>query len=123
MADASIILAWLLPDEKEDKVNQLFSTYRKQKNKIYSPKLLAYELMNGLKSAILQKRIDRKEAQAAIDVFRQMTFQLIDQEGDERKILRLAEKLNLSVYDASYVVLARKLKVKLLSLDKKLQSL
>jgi len=49
-----------------------------------------------------------------------MNFELIDQGGEEEAILKLANRLNLSVYDASYAALAKKLKVKLLSLDKSL---
>lgn len=79
--------------------------------------------MNGFKSAILRKRIDWLKAKRAIEVFKQMKFDLIDQGGEEITILKLANKLNLSVYDASYVVLAKKLKIKLMSLDKKLQNL
>jgi len=123
VVDASIVLAWLLPDEREEMVNRIFAAYRQKKNHIYAPKLLVYELINGLKSAILRKRIDWLKAKRAIDVFLQMKFELIDQSGEEKTILQMANKLNLSVYDASYVVLAKKLKVKLLSLDKKLQRL
>lgn len=123
VVDASIILAWLLPDEREEIVNRIFAAYRQKKSRIYAPKLLVYELINGLKSAILRKRIDWLKAKRAIEVFRQMKFELIDQSGEEVNILKLANKLNLSVYDASYVALARKLKVKLLSLDKRLQKL
>lgn len=123
VVDASIILAWLLPDEREEMVNRIFASYRVKKSHIYAPKLLIYELMNGLKSAILRKRIDWLKAKRAIEVFKQMKFDLIDQGGEEVTIVKLANKLNLSVYDAAYVVLAKKLKVKLMSLDKKLQNL
>ena len=123
VVDASIILAWLLPDEREEKVNRIFAAYRQKKTHIYAPKLLIYELMNGLKSAILRKRIDWLKAKRAIEVFKQMKFDLIDQDGEEEAILKLASKLNLSVYDASYAVLAKKLKLQLMSLDKKLQNL
>src|SRR3989344_3874078 len=114
VVDASIVLAWLLPDEREEMVNRIFAAYRQKKNHIYAPKLLVYELINGLKSAILRKRIDWLKAKRAIDVFLQMKFELIDQSGEEKTILQMANKFNLSVYDASYVVLAKKLKVKLL---------
>lgn len=123
VVDASIILAWLLPDEREAMVNRIFAAYRQKKSRIYAPKLLIYELMNGLKSAILRKRIDWPKAKRAIEVFKQMKFELIDQSGEEVNILKLANKLNLSVYDAAYLALAKKLKAKLLSLDKKLVKL
>ncbi len=123
VVDASIILAWLLPDEREKMVNRIFAAYRQKKNHIYAPKLLIYEFINGLKSAILRKRIDWLKARRAIEVFKQMKFELIDQSGEEVNILKLANKLNLSVYDAAYVALAKKLKIKLMSLDKKLLKL
>ena len=123
VVDASIILAWLLPDEREKMVNRIFAAYRQKKNHIYAPKLLIYEFINGLKSAILRKRIDWLKARRAIEVFKQMKFELIDQSGEEVNILKLANKLNLAVYDAAYVALAKKLKIKLMSLDKKLLKL
>lgn len=123
VADASIILAWLLPDEREEKIEKVFAAYRQKQNNIFAPKLLLYELINGLKSAILRKRIDKEEAFEAIDVFWRMKFRLFDQSGEEKTILKLADKLTISVYDAAYVVLAKKLKVKLLSLDKHLINL
>lgn len=118
--DASIILAWLLPDEREMAVNRIFAVYQQKKGHIYAPKLLIYELINGLKTAIVRKRINWLEAREAIGVFKAMNIELIDQSGEEETILKLANKRNLSVYDAAYVALARKLKVKLLSLDKSL---
>jgi len=123
VVDASMVLAWLLPDERETMVNRIFTAYRQKKSHIYAPKLLIYELMNGLKSAILRKRIDWLKAKQAIKVFKQMKFELIDQSGEEETIIKLANKLSLSVYDASYVALAKKFKLKLLSLDKKLAKL
>lgn len=118
--DASIVLAWLLPDEREAAINRIFAVYRQKKGHIYAPKLLIYELINGLKTAIVRKRIRWPEAKESIKVFKAMNFELIDQGGEEETILKLANRLNLSVYDAAYVALAKKLKVKLLSLDKSL---
>ena len=46
-----------------------------------------------------------------------------NQKNDSARVMGIALKYNLSVYDASYVALAKKLKIKLLSLDKKLQNL
>jgi len=110
--DASIVLAWLLPDEREAAINRIFDVYQQKKGHIYAPKLLIYELINGLKTAIVRKRINWPEAKESIKVFKAMNFELIDQGGEEEAILKLANRLNLSVYDASYVVLAKKLKVK-----------
>ena len=123
VVDASIVLAWLLPDEREVTVNRIFAAYRQKKSHIFAPKLITYELMNGLKSAILRKRIDWLKARQIIKVFKQMKFELIDQNGEEETIMKLANKLSLSVYDAAYVSLSRKFKLKLLSLDKKLAKL
>ncbi|OIN89353.1 hypothetical protein COW80_03365 [Candidatus Beckwithbacteria bacterium CG22_combo_CG10-13_8_21_14_all_01_47_9] len=117
--DASLVLAWLMPDERGEAVNRIFEA----KKQFYSPKLLLYELINGLKMAVIRNRISWQEAGQAIVLFRRLGLRLVDQESQEEKILNLAKKLNLTVYDAAYAALAKKLKLKLLSLDKKLAKL
>ena len=112
VVDASYALSWLLPDEERP-------TLRPEHK--FAPELLRYEIVNALRSNVVQKRIDRALAEKLLGVFD--GWQIQYQPVDMKSTLDLAIGQNLSGYDASYLWLARKLKIKLLTWDKKLEKL
>lgn len=116
--DASFILALLLPDEKEIIVDTFFDKYNSDVKLISTP-VLVFEVLNGLKSAFIQKRLSEAQVfRLAEDFFRI----IIDADNvDYYDCLDVCLKDNLSYYDASYLVLAKSKKVKLLTLDKRLK--
>ena len=109
VVDASYVLSRLLPDENhpQTKVGQKIA-----------PKLLPYEVINALKSAVVRGRIDEELAQRLLGEFLNWQIEYVEIDGTE--VLALAVKQKLSGYDASYVYLAQKMKCKLLTWDKKL---
>ena len=60
--DASVALAFLLPDEKETAADLLFLAFTKGKIKIIVPGVFYFEVFNGLRSAVLSNRITSKLA-------------------------------------------------------------
>lgn len=117
--DASIVLNWLLPDEKKAvQTNRIFDNLHKRKIKLIAPMLLFYEVMNGLRSTGLRKRMRNKEINEAMSVFLDLKIKLLAQDNRGEAIINTALKLNLTGYDAAYVQLAKDLQVKLLTLDK-----
>ncbi|KKR32021.1 MAG: hypothetical protein UT63_C0054G0008 [Candidatus Gottesmanbacteria bacterium GW2011_GWC2_39_8] len=113
--DASFILAFLLPDEKTSKVDKIFSEYKDGKIKLLSTELLPFEVLNGLKSALLRKRIKRKEALVLVNAFVNLDITL--EKIDIVEVFDIRAK-KLSFYDASYLYLSKINRFKLLSLDK-----
>ena len=120
VVDTSFVLAYLLPDEKERNVEETFSRYEENKINLVSPHLLVYETMNGLRSAVLQKRQTEETAELLLDSF--LNMGILFEKVDEKEVLRLALKKNITSYDASYVWLAKSQNIKLLTLDEKLES-
>jgi predicted nucleic acid-binding protein len=121
VVDASVVLSWLLPDEKlTKKANSLYERYVDGDIMLVAPDLLRYEVVNGIRSAVVQKRIGKKHAIEAIKKLFELGLEFENQSGAFDKILEMSLKHKLSAYDTSYVVLAKKLKSKLASFDKRL---
>jgi len=120
VVDTSFVLAYLLPDEKERNVEEIFSKFEENKVNLVSPHLLVYETMNGLRSAVLQKRQTEKTAELLLDSFLNMGIHF--EKVDEKGVLRLALKKSITSYDASYVWLAKSQNIGLLTLDEKLEN-
>jgi len=110
VVDASYILNLLLPDEK--------STHEQVSHHMYAPTVLTYEVINGIHSSFLQKRIDAKLANALYQDFCKLPITL--KTPDYKESLNLAIEHNLSGYDASYLWLTQNLQVPLISHDKAL---
>jgi predicted nucleic acid-binding protein len=121
VVDTSFVLAYLLPDEKEQGVEEMFSKFEENKINFVSPYLLLYEIMNGLRSAVVQKRISPKQAELLLDSF--LNIGILFEKVDEKQVLGLALNKSITAYDASYVWLAKSKKLKLLTLDETLISI
>lgn len=120
--DASVILTILLPDEKNLKeAKKIVKILGIRNNKFFAPRLLELEVCNSLKSSIIRKRIKVESIDEIISNFNNIKISFL--EIDKNKTINFALKNNLSFYDASYLYLAKINKCKLLTLDKKLQTI
>lgn len=73
--------------------------------KTYSPRLFWYEIRNVLLKNERRGRLDRKAADQAIRSVSIMPIDFIDVQ-DEPRLLHLARRHRLSIYDASYLAVA-----------------
>ena len=120
--DASAVLARLLPDEKTPReIKNIFRQYQSEKLVLVAPNLLPYEVGNALRSLTLSHRIPTDLAPALFEDFLNLRISYV--EIDFNRVLSLAISAKISVYDASYLFLARKLNANLLTLDKRLLKL
>jgi predicted nucleic acid-binding protein len=71
--------------------------------------------------AIKRKRIDEKKAKELMRVF--FSYKISLKDVDFQKTFAIAQKYNLSIYDASYVQLAKQMRIKLLTFDNQLSRL
>ncbi len=119
VVDSSFVLCYLLPDESNPLVENIFVAYSDGSINLLSVSLLPFEVINGMYAATLTKRVDQKRARLLIDGFLQLPIQLVD--CNIGSAYDLAMHNQLSVYDASYLSLAAQYDVQLLTLDKQLQ--
>ncbi len=119
--DSSFILAHLMPDEKSQRVQDVFDRLKNEPIILFAPCILPFEVFNGIQTAIVRKRITPKLAKKLQEQFMKISIQL--QEVNFMNISLIAQKHFLTIYDASYIYLAEKLNIPLFTLDKKLAKL
>lgn len=86
--------------------------------------LTIYEVINAIwRESYLTKAITTKEAGELASIFNEVIelMKMINPHGYEKEILEIAWELGISAYDASYIVLAKKHNLILVSEDEKLK--
>ena len=118
IVDASFILAFLL-QENNSKVDKILNQYKDEKINLISTMLLKYEVGNGLRTAVLRKRINMIQAQALYQAF--LELDIIEEKVNYPQVFKLALSKKVTFYDASYLYLACYNRLRLLSFDKRLK--
>lgn len=120
--DSSLTLAWCFEDEASPAIDKMFEHIADHWAVV--PALWRLEVANGLHMGVRRRRLDaaRRDqllaALAALDI-------RIDPETDRyawTTTVRLADRFQLTVYDASYLELAQRLSLPLASLDQALRT-
>lgn len=118
VVDASFVLSFLLPDENVEGVTSFFKDFIEEHTNALAPHILEFEVMNGLKSAMLRKRISSQNVLNLAKKFEDLSINILA--IDVREVLTLSIQKKLSVYDASYAWLAQSRECELMTHDKKL---
>lgn len=108
-----------MPDENLDAVNAVFESHARGEVDLLAPLILPFEIINGIRYAVSSKKLTKRIARNLIDDFLDIEIGL--SEVDFKEAFAISLRKNYSIYDASYIYLAKKHKVKLLTLDKKLK--
>ncbi len=115
VVDASIIVKWFLEEEYSDKAIMLRNDYVRGLFDISVPTLLEYEVLNALKYSRVYSVEELLEIGDAINKYGFLTYEL---ENNYKKLtIEIAENSGLTIYDASYVALAKYLNTKLYTAD------
>ncbi|HEY7297781.1 MAG TPA: type II toxin-antitoxin system VapC family toxin [Xanthobacteraceae bacterium] len=113
VVDASAVVALLFNELTQEKI-----VPRLRGASLHAPDLLEYEVANACLKKI---RASPGERQLLLEVFSLLNALSIALERiNPAETIALAERTNLSVYDASYLWLARALDTELVTLDDKL---
>lgn len=117
--DASVVLAWLLPDEQSEAAQRLIerAVYERPR----APSLLLLEVGNGLLQAERRARIKSATRLELLDAFTSLSI-VLEPIGAETMLRAsdLAARHSLSLYDACYLDLAKSRSCALASFDRRL---
>ena len=114
--DASVAAKWFIPEENSDKASKILRKYTEGKIELYAPDLLIYEVAN-----VLRYRPDMTEEAHAMNSLFKLQLNLIPPSSNViSEATKKAKVLNLSTYDACYVVIAETLATNLITADIKL---
>ena len=120
--DCSVALAWILPDEGEHRVAALLE--RLATEGAIVPEVWPLEVANALLVAQRRRRLKEEDIERALRDLAALPIS-VDKETHQHALgatLSLAREYKLSSYDAAYLELARRTRLPLATLDKKLRS-
>ncbi len=119
--DASVVLKWYLVDEDDgQKALQILEQHVGGDVDLLAPTILPYEVLNALLVAERMNRIPKDVTETAFSAFSDLQITLIDPFGSQAHPLALARSHNRSIYDASYILVAKKHNIDLATGDKRL---
>jgi predicted nucleic acid-binding protein len=121
VVDASVVLKWFLRDEVDGPpALAILDGFLTGALDLIAPALLEFEVVNGLRIAGKRGRISGESVKAAARAFLDLGIQFVPLSFYAEKTLDLAEKCDLSAYDASYLALAADSEIDLLTADEKI---
>jgi predicted nucleic acid-binding protein len=115
--DASVAACWAFPDERHPTADLAFAKIRTEEGVV--PSLWWFEIRNILVVNERRKRIVESDSAAFLQALSRLPIR-VDRAPDEGEVLRIARAHHLSVYDASYLELARREGIPLATLDRRL---
>jgi predicted nucleic acid-binding protein len=117
--DSSFILAYVLPDERNPVVVNLFENLINLVDDAIAPNFLFYEIHNALIQAVKRKRIEKRFIHEYIEIFQLLPISYVNT-GKPKDIIELAFSYELTFYDAAFLELAIRRNITLATLDRKL---
>ena len=117
VADASMVAAWLMPDEQSPETDALLDLLREAPALV--PDLLRHEIRSLFLAAVKRQRVRESFLPWAMQRFNQLPLRQMGP-GDDHAVLTLARVHELSAYDAAYLALAITEGAALATLDRKL---
>lgn len=116
--DSSVALKWIFADEEgADHAERIRNEHVSGRNEIAVPSLFCYEIANVLATKVKLSAEEALEAFELISAFEFNVYELDETEYSESMALSMKHKV--SVYDASYHVLANRLGSRFLTADRK----
>jgi len=119
--DSSVALAWCFEDERSPGAEALL--HRVGETGAMAPQHWPLEVLNGLMMAERRKRLDRPRRRRLADFLRDLPVTLDPETTIQvwATTQGLAERFQLTIYDAAYLELAQRRGLPLGSLDKELR--
>ncbi len=118
--DASFALRWCFEDGATNGSELLLSMLQNQTRTALVPVIWKYEMLNGLGKGVARGRLNREKALLFWRALTELPIHVVDVPVDE-KLLELALKHHIAVYDASYLSLAHARGLPIATIDGKLQ--
>lgn len=115
--DASIAAAWLLPEETSEVAERALQALAS--DTALALRIWWFDVRNVLIVNERRKRIGTAQTEQALRLLRKLPI-MLDSNPSEPRILDLARRHGLTVYDAAYLELAAREGLALVSLDREL---
>lgn len=119
--DSSVAAKWMLPEEHSEQALDLYQQVTQAGQEVVAPPLLPIEVCNILRQRVRRGLLTSEDATRALDRFLDFPVRLAAPSRPHSRALALADRYDLpAVYDAYYLSLAQKLRVRLWTADRRL---
>ena len=116
--DCSVTLPWFLEDERTGFTDSLL--FAAKRTEYWVPGIWCLEFPNALLVAERRRRIERLRRIEALDQIPKLLIRIDAEPVDMKLVSAVAEKHDLSTYDAAYLELALRQSLGLITLDRDL---
>lgn len=121
--DCSFIMASILPDELQTKVDEIYEQISTKVYNVYVPAVFYLECNNVLISSLKKKRINKNDYEEYLQILYHLPV-TVDRFCSNPESLyaigRIADKYDLTSYDGAYLELALRIGARIATLDKAL---
>ena len=114
--DASVAVAWFLPEVFSLEARQWRSKMMKKEVEFYVPNLHFYEFGNVLRKYVLFRDVSHEIAQEIFSLHLESPLKIIS--PNKSKLLEISLKYNSTIYDAVYISVALELQAPLLTAER-----
>ena len=121
VVDASVAVKWLIPEEHSECAMKLLDDWFEEGLELNAPELLRLEVTNALTKYVERRVIDAEKAQEGFEIFREIMLSYVEEDWPLiEDALKASITSGLSIYDAVYFVLAKRLGATLITADRRL---
>jgi len=120
VVDASVVLKWYIPDEQIECADRIKIDFLDKRVLLLAPSIIHYEINNVVLNAVKSNRLSLNKATLALRDFYYSDIKFHSSPSLLLFSFKVAEKLNISSYDASYVALCQMAKAPFYTADPRL---
>ena len=118
--DASLVLKWLIPEGGSQEALSLHEEWFQKDVQLFAPALLDFEVATTLRQKILRGLLHSDDLYLIYDFYRRLNLLLIHPVDLASKTLAIAATIGQpTVYDVSYLLLAKEQGIDFVTADKK----
>lgn len=124
VVDSNVFVKWFVPEDYHEDVARLRDDCIYGRVEVYAPSFAVVEFCNALRKYVERGYLDREKALRIQSLFFEIGAKLVPIDRDlAKEALKYGVEHHVSVYDACYTVLARRLGCSFYTVDEKLLSI
>ena len=105
--DASLALAWLLPAERNNTIDALFSEWNRKGVRLLTASLFHAEVTSTIRKQVYFKKLQPEQGEHLFTLYLRMEIESIGEQEVYNRAWELAKRFNLpTTYDTQYLAVA-----------------
>ncbi|RLB80298.1 MAG: VapC toxin family PIN domain ribonuclease, partial [Deltaproteobacteria bacterium] len=121
VADACVLVKWFVPEDFSEEALRLMGDHLRGVVSVVAPSFAVLEFVNALRKYVVRSVLSEDDVREAVRLLERAEVEYVSVGFDVlREALECALEWGVTVYDACYIVLARRFGVEVYTADEKL---